>query len=210
MQFPEGRRDWTNKGSPRLAALRKAGRETGTHLKVHGDRGPSPLLLVIGGQQLDLCTDLGFLHSSHTFYPIRESPEVRRCLSSFSLSLQVLRAVQSTKQTLPPQALPLQHLRPDTLTYFQTMAFSLALYFAFPFIQMTCTPLVLRGVGIRTWKAAESDEQGQADCSLGSLRGRPLLPGEHSHCAGPLGLLSPSQGPKNISYHKASWPSSLV
>ena len=30
------------------------------------------------------------------------------------------------------------------------MAFSLALYLAFPFIQSTCTPLVLRGVGIRT------------------------------------------------------------
>lgn len=42
---------------------------------------------------------------------------------------------------------------PSTLTYFHTMAFSLALYFAFPFMQMTCTPLVLRGVGIRTWKA---------------------------------------------------------
>lgn len=36
-------------------------------------------------------------------------------------------------------------------THFQTMAFSLALYLAFPFIQITCTPLVLRGVGIRTW-----------------------------------------------------------
>lgn len=35
-------------------------------------------------------------------------------------------------------------------THFQTMAFSLALYLAFPFIQITCTPLVLRGVGIRT------------------------------------------------------------
>lgn len=36
-------------------------------------------------------------------------------------------------------------------THFQTMAFSLALYLAFPFMQITCTPLVLRGVGIRTW-----------------------------------------------------------
>lgn len=36
-------------------------------------------------------------------------------------------------------------------TYFQTIAFSLALYFAFPFIQRTCTPLVFRGVGTRTW-----------------------------------------------------------
>lgn len=35
-------------------------------------------------------------------------------------------------------------------THFQTMAFSLALYLAFPFIQITCTPLVLRGVGMRT------------------------------------------------------------
>ena len=32
------------------------------------------------------------------------------------------------------------------------MAFSLALYLAFPFIQITCTPLVLRGVGMRTWR----------------------------------------------------------
>lgn len=30
------------------------------------------------------------------------------------------------------------------------MAFSLALYLAFPFMQITCTPLVLRGVGMRT------------------------------------------------------------
>lgn len=36
------------------------------------------------------------------------------------------------------------------LTYFHTMAFSLALYLAFPFIQITCTPLVFRGVGMRT------------------------------------------------------------
>lgn len=35
-------------------------------------------------------------------------------------------------------------------THFQTMAFSLALYLAFPFIQITCTPLVLSGVGMRT------------------------------------------------------------
>lgn len=84
---------------------------------------------------------------------------MRRYPSLFSPSLHMLRTDRSTKQTLPPQALPLQHPRPNTLTYFQTMAFSLALYFAFPFIQMTCTPLVLRGVGIRTWKA-ESGEQG--------------------------------------------------
>ena len=37
-------------------------------LEVHGDWGPSPLLLIIGGQQLNLCTNLGFLHSSHSFY----------------------------------------------------------------------------------------------------------------------------------------------
>ena len=36
-------------------------------------------------------------------------------------------------------------------TYFQTMAFSLALYLALPFMQITWTPLVLRGVGMRTW-----------------------------------------------------------
>lgn len=66
--------------------------QAGTHLKVHGDRGPSPLLLVIGGQQFNLRTDLGFLHSSHTFYPVRESPEVRRCLSLLNPSQHVLRA----------------------------------------------------------------------------------------------------------------------
>lgn len=35
-------------------------------------------------------------------------------------------------------------------THFQTIAFSDALYFAFPFIQINCTPDVLRGVGIFT------------------------------------------------------------
>lgn len=153
---------------------------------LHRDGRPSPLLLVIGGQQFNLCTDLGFLHSSHTFYPIRESPEVTRCQSLFSPSLHNLRADRSTKQTLPPQGLPLQHPSLNMLTYFQTMAFSLALYFAFPFMQMTCTPLVLRGVGIRTWKA-QSGERGQGHCSLGtlgSLRWSVL---------DPLGLLSLSQ-----------------
>lgn len=37
------------------------------------------------------------------------------------------------------------------MTDFQTMAFSLALYLALPFMQITCTPLVFRGVGMRTW-----------------------------------------------------------
>jgi hypothetical protein len=37
-------------------------------------------------------------------------------------------------------------------TYFQTMAFSLALYLALPFMQITCTPLVFNGVGMRTYK----------------------------------------------------------
>lgn len=184
--------------SPRAEGTEKAslrswlhpGRQTGTHLKIHGDRGPSPLLLVISGQQLNLRTDLGFLHSSHTFYPVRESPDVRRCPSLLSPPLHVPRADRSTEQTLPPQAPSLQHPKPDMLTYFQTMAFSLALYFAFPFIQMTCTPLVLRGVGIRTW-TAESGDQGQGGCSPGtpcSLREDQLLPGEHSCHPGPLGL----------------------
>lgn len=31
------------------------------------------------------------------------------------------------------------------------MAFSLALYLALPFMQITWTPLVFRGVGMRTW-----------------------------------------------------------
>ena len=35
-------------------------------------------------------------------------------------------------------------------THFHTMAFSLALYLAFPFMQITCTPLVFSGVGILT------------------------------------------------------------
>lgn len=96
---------------------------------------------------------------------------------------------RSIKQTLLPQGLPLHYPSPSMLSYFQTMAFSLALYFAFPFMQMTCTPLVLRGVGIRTWKA-QSGEQGQGDCSLGTL-------GSLSQSVlDPLGLLSPSSGPR--------------
>lgn len=168
-------------------------RQTGTYLKVHGDGRPSPLLLVISGQQFNLCTYLGFLHSSHTFYSIGESPEVRRCQSLWSLSLHYLRAERSTKQTLPPQGLPLQ-ASPNMLTYFQTMAFSLALYFAFPFMQMTCTPLVLRGVGIRTWKA-QSGKQEQGDYSLGTL-------GSLRHSVlNPSGLISPSSVPRE---HKLS------
>ena len=38
----------------------------------------------------------------------------------------------------------------STATYFHRMAFSLALYLAFPFIQTTCTPAVVGGVGIFT------------------------------------------------------------
>ena len=37
---------------------------------------------------------------------------------------------------------------PPILLIFHTMAFSLALYLALPFMQISCTPLVLRGVGI--------------------------------------------------------------
>lgn len=37
-------------------------------------------------------------------------------------------------------------------TYFHTIAFSLALYLARPFIQITCTPLVFNGVGMRTYR----------------------------------------------------------
>lgn len=37
------------------------------------------------------------------------------------------------------------------ITHFHTMAFSLALYLALPFMQITWTPLVLSGVGMRTW-----------------------------------------------------------
>ena len=35
-------------------------------------------------------------------------------------------------------------------TYFHTIAFSLDLYLAFPFMHTTCTPAVVGGVGIRT------------------------------------------------------------
>lgn len=97
----------------------------------------------------------------------------------------------------PPQTLP-----PGTLTYFHTMAFSLALYFAFPFMQMTCTPLVLRGVGIRTWKA-ERGEHGNRDCSQGSLchlTGKKNLPPPRSGQAvwgSSCPHLSPYQGPRD-------------
>ena len=37
------------------------------------------------------------------------------------------------------------------ITHFHTMACSLALYLALPFMQITWTPLVLSGVGMRTW-----------------------------------------------------------
>lgn len=39
-----------------VAHLEARGREW--HLKVHGNGGSSPLLLVIGGQKLNLCADL--------------------------------------------------------------------------------------------------------------------------------------------------------
>lgn len=102
----EGRRERTDRALLRLAAPR---RQAETHLKVHGDWGPSPLLLVIGGQQLDLCTDLGFLHSSHTFYPTRENPEVRRCPSLLSPPLQVLSADRSTECSRLPRPCPPPH-----------------------------------------------------------------------------------------------------
>lgn len=37
-------------------------------LEVHGDGGSSPFLIV-GWQQLDLCTDLRLLHTGHSLYP---------------------------------------------------------------------------------------------------------------------------------------------
>lgn len=101
----KGRRDCSDRASLRLAAPR---RQAETHLKVHGDWGPSPLLLVISGQQLDLCTDLGFLHSSHTFYPTRGNPEVRRCPSLISPPLQVHGAARSTEHSFLPRPCP-QH-----------------------------------------------------------------------------------------------------
>ena len=38
-------------------------------LKVHGDRRPCPLLLVIRWQELNLCTDLRLLHPGHALDP---------------------------------------------------------------------------------------------------------------------------------------------
>lgn len=38
-------------------------------LKVHGDGRPCPFLLVIGREQLDLCTDLRLLHPRHALNP---------------------------------------------------------------------------------------------------------------------------------------------
>ena len=42
-----------------------------TDLKLHGDGGASTLLLLIGGQQLNLSTDLRLLHPSHALNPAR-------------------------------------------------------------------------------------------------------------------------------------------
>ncbi len=44
----------------------------------------------------------------------------------------------------------IKHISDRVLTHFQTMAFSVALYFARPLEHITWTPLVLFGVGIRT------------------------------------------------------------
>lgn len=40
-----------------------------TYLKVHRDRRPSPFLLIVGGQELDLSADLRLFHPSHAFDP---------------------------------------------------------------------------------------------------------------------------------------------
>lgn len=53
------------------------------------------------------------------------------------------------------------------------MAFSLALYLAFPFMQITCTPLVLRGVGMRTCRGATE----------AVLNANPAGQGRREHCS---------------------------
>lgn len=42
---------------------------TRSHLKVHGDGRPGPLLLVVGRQEFDLGADLRLLHPGHAFDP---------------------------------------------------------------------------------------------------------------------------------------------
>lgn len=46
-----------------------------SHLKVHRDGRPGPFLFIVGGQQLDLCTDLRLLHPSHAFDPANTQTE---------------------------------------------------------------------------------------------------------------------------------------
>lgn len=102
------------------------------HLKVHRNGRTSPLLLIVGGQQLDLSADLRLLHSSHALYPDHKS-----ITKTQTHSLTHTHTRLSQKGT-------------ELITDFHTMAFSLALYLALPFMQITCTPLVFRGVGMRT------------------------------------------------------------
>lgn len=60
------------------------------------------------------------------------------------LALSGQKAINAEQEGAP------NHPEPSGQTHFHTMAFSLALYLAFPFMQITCTPLVFRGVGILT------------------------------------------------------------
>lgn len=60
----------TRRGRPVCACVRD---RVCSDLKVHGDGGPGPFLLIVGRQQLDLGADLRFFHPGHAFDPTVDS-----------------------------------------------------------------------------------------------------------------------------------------
>lgn len=50
------------------------------HLEIERDWGPSPLLVVFSGHEINLSTDLRFLHSPHSFDS--EEKELEQTLNS--------------------------------------------------------------------------------------------------------------------------------
>ena len=94
------------------------------NLETHGDWRSSPLLLVTRVEKFDLGAQLALLHSAHALDPAQQQQHVT--------------LYAKTNTTI--------------CTHFHTIAFSLALYLALPFIQITCTSLVFSGVGIFTCK----------------------------------------------------------
>lgn len=100
------------------------------HFEVHWNWRSCPFLFSVRFQELDFSRQLRLFHSSHSFD---------------SILWEKLNFV--FRQRFRNQSIQLQQF---CITYFQTIAFSEALYFALPFKQINCTPDVFRGVGIFT------------------------------------------------------------